>query len=133
MHRQLTFRRLIACILLPTYLTACVTWQAQETSPEQLLAEEQPDKVLVKLADGSKLVLEQPVIVGDSLVGLEQGEERSIPLTSALAFEVRKTDADLTAWSVLGGVVVLGGLIFVAACWASECVGGGGIGGVGGT
>ncbi len=101
-------RRLIACILLPSYLVACTTWKTQEASPQQVLAEEQPDKVQVTLTDGSQLVLEEPAVSGDTLSG------------DVLSIAVKKTDP--TAGAVLGviGTVVLVGAI-AAVIGASCC------------
>ena len=42
----MTIRRTIACILVPCQLLACWSWQAQEASPEQVIAEEHPDKMM---------------------------------------------------------------------------------------
>ena len=121
--RRFQVRRIIACILLPCYLVACTSWKTQDASPQQVLAEEQHDKVLVKLADGSKLVLEQPVVAGDTLTGSVDGEQRSIPLADVSALEVRKTDALLTTALVFGTIV---GLLAIAAglCAASDCTAG---------
>ena len=85
-----------------------------------MINEDQPDQVLVKLADGSKLVLEQPVVAGDTLIGFEQGEQRGIPLADVSAPEVRRTDALLTTALVVGIIV---GLVAFAAvgCAAGDC------------
>ena len=110
-------RRLIACILLPSYLVACTTWKTQEASPQQVLAEEQPDKVQVTLTDGSQVEVFRPVVSGDTLIGLQDWKssgdslrtEVSIPLTDVSAIEVRETD---TAWTILA---VFGTVVVVAA------------------
>jgi hypothetical protein len=96
-----------------------MSWQAQEASPQQVLAEEQPDKVLVELTDGSKLVLDEPAMSGDTLVGLEQGEQRSIPLSDVSVLEVRKTDNVLTFVAIFGGLVVTAAA--VVAIWLATC------------
>jgi hypothetical protein len=107
----MTVRRVIACILLPTYLAACMSWQAQEAGPQQVLAEKQPNQVLVKLADGSKLVLDEPAVSGDTLVGFAEGERASIPLDDVSALEIKETDVALTIGGVVGVLVVAAGLI----------------------
>jgi hypothetical protein len=115
----MTVRRLIACILLPCYLLACSTWKTQEASPQEVLAE-QPDQVLVQLTDGFKVVLRQPAVSGDSIIGLENGEQRSIPLASVSALEVREPDMLLTTGAILGGLVVVAGVVVLIACAASS-------------
>ena len=117
----MTIRRLIACILLPTYLAACMSWQAQEASPQQVLAEEHLDKVLVKLADGSKLVLERPVVAGDSLIGLDDGTPVHIPLADVSSIAVKKHDSGKTGLAAIGGVLALGALV-VGIGWYMLCV-----------
>jgi hypothetical protein len=109
-------RRLIACILLPSYLVACTTWKTQEASPQQVIAEE-PDKVRVTLTDGSQVEVFQPVVSGDTLRGFDsedrtsrgatQGDEVSIPLADVSTVETRGTDALLTTAFVFGTVVVV--------------------------
>ena len=110
--RRSQFTRFIACILLPTYLAACSSWKTQELSPDQVIAQEHPEKVLVKLADGSKLVLTQPQVSGDTLMGIEGTEQRHIPLASVSAIELKESDAALTAAFIVGTVVVVGGVAF---------------------
>ena len=96
-------RRLVACILLPCCLLACVSWNTQEASPQQVLEDEQPDKVRVTLSDGSQVVLEEPVVSGDTLTGVATGQQRSIPLADVSALAVRKTDASRTLGAVVRG------------------------------
>ena len=106
------FTRIIACVLLPCYLVACSSWKTQEASPQQVLADEQPDKMRVTLSDGSQVVLEAPVVSGDTLTGVAEGEQRSIPLADVADVEVRETEALLTVAFVFGTVVVVGALAF---------------------
>jgi hypothetical protein len=124
-------RRLIACILLPTYLGACVTWKTQEASPQQVLADEQPDKMRVTLADGSRVVLLEPVVSGDTLTGIgearrtHQGYEPvgrlSIPLDDVADVAVRKGDFLKSVVLMLGIAVAVGvAAVFVLRCPEGE-------------
>jgi hypothetical protein len=85
-----------------------------------VIADEQPQKVQVKLTDGSELVLQQPTVSGDTLMGLEGDDQRHIPLADVSAIEVRRTDALLTTAFVFGTVVVVGA-IAVGVAWAIYC------------
>ncbi len=85
------WRRTTAGLLLPLYLTSCFTsWQTQQATPAEVLAEEEPDEVLVTLYDGSKFVLRQPSISEDTLHGREVKSDlgpvstvqRSVPLST---------------------------------------------------
>ena len=90
-----------------------------------MLEDEQPDKVQVTLADGSQIVLEQPVIAGDTLTGSVDGEQRSIPLANVSALELREGDAVKTTLAIVGGVVLVGGLFLAVAaiivCGGGDC------------
>lgn len=74
--------RFMACVLLVVQLTACTMWQAQEVTPQRLVASMQPgERVRVSLWDGSWVILSEPTISGDSLLGtIEEGEYRGMPL-----------------------------------------------------
>jgi hypothetical protein len=109
-------RRLIACILLPSYLVACTTWKTQEASPQQVLAEEQPDKVQVTLTDGLQLVLEEPAVSGDTLSGLYDGTPVHIPLADVWSIAVKGTDAKKTGFVVLGVVLTVVAITILVAC-----------------
>ncbi len=115
----MTVRRLIACILLPCYLVACTSWKPQEASPQQVLADEQPDKVQVTLTDGSKLVLEEPAVSGDTLSGLDDGTPVLIPLAEVSSIAVKGAEGAQTGLLVLGGVVLVFAIvagIYLAGC-----------------
>jgi len=139
MHRHPPLRRLVACILLPCSLLACATWKTHEASPQQVLADEQPDKVRVTLTDGSQVVLKQPVVSGDTLTGLSartpppgisaaaarramrEGQQVSIPLASVSGLELHKGEIGKTILLGTGIVVGVAGLAFVLVCSTSEC------------
>ncbi|MCZ6755833.1 MAG: hypothetical protein O7E49_11020 [Gemmatimonadetes bacterium] len=66
-------RRILSCILLPAYLSSCVTnWEVQRASPEQVVDEEQPSQIRVTTTDHSEIVLDEPRVSGDTLIGLER-------------------------------------------------------------
>jgi len=117
----MTVRRIIACILLPCYLVACSSWKTQEASPQQVLADEQPDKVQVTLADGSKIVLEEPVVSGDTLSGLDDGTPVHIPLADVSSIAVKGTNVVKTGLLVFGGLVVAFLAAWSIACASSDC------------
>ena len=109
--RRSQFTRLIACILLPCYLVACMSWKTQEASPQQVLADEQPDKVQVTLTDGSQLVLKEPAVSGDTLSGLDDSTPVHIPLANVSSIAVEGTNAAKTGLAVVGGLALVAGLI----------------------
>ncbi len=111
-HRRAISLTLIAAMLGQT--VACATWQRQEVSPQRVIAEERPDKVRVTLTDGSQVELADPVVVGDTLRGLEMRAEWVNGLTrresSVSGLELRKTDALLTTALITGIAVAVAGV-----------------------
>ncbi|NIM48219.1 MAG: hypothetical protein GTO22_03005 [Gemmatimonadales bacterium] len=126
-------RRLIACVLLPSSLTACMQWKVQEATPQQVVAQEQLlDMVHVTLSDGSWVVLEQPEISGGSLIGvvtegeyrgqpLKQGLRTSIDLADVVQVAVQKRTLEATAWPLVGAIAVVGAVGYVEfLAWAKN-------------
>ncbi len=119
----MTVRRFIACILLPCYLVACTSWKTQEASPQQVINEDQPNKVQVTLADGSKLVLEEPAVSGDTLSGLDDGTPVHIPLANVSSIAVKGQDVVKSGLIVFGVVVVVAAVVVVSefSCTGDGC------------
>jgi hypothetical protein len=97
-------------------LAACVSWQTQEGSPQQVLADEQPDSLRVTLYDGSRVVLGEPVVSGDSLTGSADGQQRSIPLSQVRELDIRGVSAGKTALAAVGLLVFAAGLGIAIMC-----------------
>jgi hypothetical protein len=119
MHRQLTFRRLAASVLLLCYLLACGTWQTQEVSPQELITETEPRHMRATLADGSQREYWEPWIHADSLRGYEHDRWRApnpyrlvevepASLTDIADVAVRKTDVPKTVAFTALTIVVVG-------------------------
>ena len=119
-------RRIFSCILLPAYLSSCVTnWEVQRASPEQFIEEEQPSQVRVATTDRSEIILEEPRVSGDTLFGFgerkfswagsvyaaaDTGTVLEIPLADISHVAVKKTNA---GESILIGVGVVGVALMV--------------------
>ena len=101
-------------MLLLSCLIACTTWEVQEASPQQLLASEQPpDRLLVTLSDNSWVILKEPRMSGDSLIGvvydgryhgqrLEGGLTTGIRLHEVVRVEVASREEHPLLWFFLG-------------------------------
>lgn len=61
--------RCAVLLLLVHLLSACTGWHTQYVAPEVLVSESQPYKIRVRRTDGSRVVLIDPAIRGDSVVG----------------------------------------------------------------
>ena len=91
-----------------------------------MLAEGEYDQVRVTLTDGSQMEVYQPAVSGDSLTGLSEGQQVSIPLASVSELELREGDSGKTVLLALGVMVGLAAVaagIYSIAC--EECGTGG--------
>ncbi len=127
-------RRIISCFLLPAYLSSCVaTWEVQRASPEQVVEEEQPSQIRVTTTDHSEIVLDEPRVSGDTLIGLERdlssfgsiyaapdtAAALEIPLADISHVALHKTNAGKSVLLGLGivvGLVAVLSVLYVATC-----------------
>jgi hypothetical protein len=118
-------RQLVACIVLASYLTACTSWRVQRLSPQQVLTAEQPTEIEVMRSDSTRVVLTQPEVSGDSLVGLTNAGRLSIPLTDIASVALQKGDPVKTVGLMLGltalAVVALGVAVAISCSGHSSC------------
>ena len=119
-NQTLRFRRLVAVIVLPTYLAACTSWRVQETAPAQLFEQEQPTNVRATLTDGTTIELENPRVSGDRLIGVRDGLETGVSLSTVEALAVREPDTGKTIGVVLLSVVAVVGVL-AAVAYAVTC------------
>ena len=125
----MNIRRILSCLLLPAYLSSCTSWQVHGVSPEQVITEESPSVVRVITTDSVEVVLEQPSIIEDSLVGVVRGPDstpRAVALGDISSVSVQRTDplksVGMGLGIVLGFGVLLVGLVAIrcAADTSSE-------------
>jgi len=117
-------RRRLAATLLITVLcgSACQAWRTERMSPESLLATRHPTKLWVTRTDGTQLVLEHPVLRGDTLSGTRPRwtgqDEVRIPLTDVRQVATRGFSAGRTIGLGVGVAALAFGafLIGVVAC-----------------
>ena len=99
--------------LLSWTTVECTSWRVQTVAPAAVITQQQPTKVRVSRAGQGKLVLDHPMIVGDSIVG-RQG---AMAVADATAVEVRKFDFLKTA-GLVGGIWAGAAII----CAATDCL-----------
>ena len=118
--------RLGALVLLGLHLSACATWQPVPLNRQRILEEQQPGRVRIRQADGTRLELRNPRVERDSLIAsvrassapLGAGTVR-IPLAEVRGLEIHHFDI----WGTLGLIVEIPfGLSF--ACAAGLICGG---------
>ena len=103
-------KRFIAAIIMTSYLAACTAWRVQDAVPQKAA------ELRITLADGKRLLLRDPRVMGDSLVGFAvQGQVspservRVAFLTTELQLvEGKQLDASKTALAVIGLGAVIG-------------------------
>ncbi len=114
----------LAATLLITVLcgSACEVWRTERVAPEFLLATRHPAKLWVTRTDGTQIVLEHPVLRGDTLSGTRPRstgqDEVRIPLTDVRQVATRGFSAGRTLGLGVGMAALAYGafLIGVAAC-----------------
>jgi hypothetical protein len=116
-------RAVAGLLLLATTLAACTSWQVQTVTPEQVVTTQHPSTVRVQRLDGTRAVVDDPRIGGDSLLGLTIGKPIGVPLADIHQVAVKRGNAGKTVGLVLAvtvGVIVLAGVM----CEASDCTSG---------
>jgi hypothetical protein len=117
--------RVVSCALLAsTTLTACMSWQVQPVSPEQVVTTERPTTVRVQRKDGAQFVMADPRIAGDTLLGSVDGKPARIALSDISNVAVKRDDGTRTAAIIIGVVVVPIVILIAALCGSGGCSGG---------
>lgn len=115
-------RRSIALAMLLWYVPACTTWQVtQGVTPQQLIADRHPPAVRVTLPDSSRIVLDEPSIEGDSLVGFVGAKDSSVAAADITQIAVRKVSTGKTVGLVFG-LALLGATIAAGVALSNMCI-----------
>ena len=97
--------RAVLLLFLLLNLTACTSWQPAATpSPTQFVEVEQPDRVRVTVRDGTELVLDEPSVEGDELLGTVEEASVRVPFGDIFRLEVRRFSVGRTVMWVAVGV-----------------------------
>jgi hypothetical protein len=114
LHRPLTIG-----LLASTLLSACTSWQVQPVAPEQFVATQHPSSVRVQRLDGSRAVVDDPRIEGESLHGLTGGKPIIVPTAEIYQIAVKRGDTGKSIGLTVGilvGVIVIA-YIALASAW----------------
>jgi len=82
--------------LLLAVLGACSSWRVQPVAPAQVLGQSPPSQVRLRLHDGRRVVVRQPVLRSDSVVSASPGDSSALAIAEVDSLEVRKGDAAKT-------------------------------------
>lgn len=129
---MLTRLALIAALAVLPSLGACTSWRPAAVGPAELLETESPESIRVARADGTAIVMDNPRLEGDSIVGAERecrtaagprpggrtvcytGEKVGVSIADTEGVEVRATSGTSTGFGVVGGVLLAVGVALYA-------------------
>jgi hypothetical protein len=116
-------RAIATTLLVTASLSACTSWQVQTVAPEQVVSTQHPSSVRVQRLDGSRAVVDDPRIGGDSLLGVTVGKPTGVPLADIYQVAVKRVSAGKTVGLVLAipaGIIILSYVV----CAATDCLSG---------
>ena len=98
--------RFLAWVLLLAFASGCMGWRSQSGDTQTIIEAKQPTQIRLVRSDGSRFVLENPTIIGDSLVGMLRlgrgsGFRAAIPLHEVGPVEIEEIHKGRTALAVL--------------------------------
>jgi hypothetical protein len=103
-------RRVVAVVASGALLSACLKWQTQSLEPERFSGADSTQTMRVVLRSGDTLIVQGPVITGDSLTALrtkpgasaDSLERVGLPLGAIDHAETRTFDAVGAVFGMLG-------------------------------
>ena len=105
----------LASLLL--VLSGCSHWRVHQPGPASLISQRNPERVQVVARDSTRLLLDRPQVVGDSLVGTADGARVALALTDIATVSERRTHVLATAGLTYALVAVVGGVVWSQDGW----------------
>jgi hypothetical protein len=124
-----------AVLLLVLHVSGCTGWHTRDVAPEVLVSESQPYKIRVRRTDGSRLVLIDPAIQGDSIIErphrfnpVPDSTAPNVPSTTLMEFRaglplVDVREIQTRGFSVGKTALLVSGVGLVALVLLAETVG----------
>jgi hypothetical protein len=114
--------RVVLIAILGLHSGACMSWKTQSVAPDQVMAKH-PDQVRVTLGNGSRIVIADPTIIGDSLIGSAPSSDRkraaprrAVLLSDVQSMQVHRVNAGRTTL-LIAGVGATAVVVAAAATW----------------
>lgn len=111
-------RRGTGLLLLPFWLSACVSWTPQPVEPQRFITESQPSKVQLIMADSTVMRMRDPRILRDSVIGDQDvgntNRRVAVPLGDVTQVQTSRFSIGKTTLAGLGIVAGLVALIVLA-------------------
>ena len=117
-------RRCAAMLLMILYGTACQSWHTEQVGPQAFLTTRQPEYIRVTRTDGSEVVVDQPVVQADTLVGVVEGQQEPAEVHIALTDIKQIATFRFSAGRTLGSLVGVAAAAVVALVVAIAASGG---------
>lgn len=114
-------RRVLLPLALLAFLSACHTWVPLSSPGAQAIAQEGRGTVRLTLADGSRVVLKEPRVRGDSLVAFD--DTAGVALVDVRQVEARRTKVLATAGLIFGAASLAVVGTALAVCYLGACAG----------
>lgn len=122
----LTPGRHLRLLLAAGLSSACTGWKTQSVTAARVVAERRPHQIRVTRQDGSRVVLDRPEILGDTLFGHfrdpwpKDGRPRpAVALADVRGVAIRRLSAVGTAALILT-TAALTGVVALAAAWSNR-------------
>jgi hypothetical protein len=108
-------------LVLSQFVVSCTSWQVKSVAPQALIETRQPKKVRVRTMAGIRVVMKNPHIQNDSMIGVVRGVVAGIPLARINQVAVRgfspvKTLILILPPAALGLMCLIAG----SECWSSS-------------
>lgn len=102
-----------ALVLGALCLNGCTSWRVQSVPVARLIEAEAPGRIRVDHANGTRMILDWPAVVGDSI----RSPGVRVALSDVTAYAVRRVDpVKVLAWTF--GILAAGRLF----CEATDCL-----------
>jgi len=118
-NRQLRRSCAASLLLMSLANTSCQVWHTERIAPESVFIQRQPHFLRITRSDGSRAVLEAPVLRDDSLSALVADKPVAIPLSDIQRVETLHFSAGRTIGVVAGlGAATVAAIIaiFLITC-----------------
>jgi hypothetical protein len=99
--------RPIGLLLLTLHMAACASWEPAAVSP-QLIQYEEPDQVRLTVANGDRVLVRNPEVRGDSIVGRAAHAYQTDTIVAVAVSEVRHLEVRRFDWGKTGALLVIG-------------------------
>ena len=104
----------LVLLALTGVCAGCAEWAAQGFEPRVVVEREHPDRLRLVRTDSSRIELQQPRVMGDSLAGVAASRPVAVPLDSVAYVELRRGNPALP-YAAAGLGVAAGILVLLAA------------------